>query len=209
MFMCKKHPKKIIKEKYNVKRSQNVEKVEINNIIAKEFKERRNKGYFLVLESEERLTLKTMVKVGISPKRIEVPNHTEAFKKIKKWHTNTYNETIGAYIAGVKDIGDTNCVAGVWFDYCGGISGNKEMNPKKDIVNYFKHKLPADGSVFAYTFCFRTGTKVEHKYQDMYEMQRHSQEEALENGYVLVRIPPGKMYSGSMFFEMWEVRKLK
>ena len=192
------------REKYDRKLSKNPIKKENNKRVAEAFK-LRNKGkeFFVVLESEALLTLKTLKKYGI--KRVEVPNPTSAFDKIKKYHNATYNMWLGDYFDMIKKEGKNKC-GGIWFDYCCSIEGNNEVNPKSDIKKYFDYKLPANDSVLAFTFCYRKGTKVDYTHQDLYEIESYIQQVAWNNGYALVRIPYGRMYNG-MFFGMYDVLK--
>jgi len=191
-----------IPETYKKVSKQDPIKVEINKRIAQEFKKRNKDGkFFIILESAERLTLKTLNKYGI--KKIEVPNPTPAYEIIKKYHRQTYKMLLSEYF----DLINAGCdkqVAGIWLDYCCGVDGNKDVNPKEDIKTLFRNNLLADDSVLAFTFCFRNAKGVDFKYQDLYEIEELIQDEACKAGFALIRIPFGIHYSG-MFFGMFRL----
>ena len=178
-------------------------KVEINKVVAKEFKKAMKKDTFVVvLDSAERLTLKTLKKYGVN--RVDIPNPTEAYNTIKRYHRNTYKMYFNDYLDTISPI-CAHQVSGAWLDYCCGTKGNDKVNPKKDIEKLFKNGLLCDKSVLAFTFCFRNSKGVDFKYQDMYEIESFIQETGMKNNYVLIRIPYARLYDG-MFFEIFQVR---
>jgi len=193
------------KEKFKGERTLNPVKIEINKKIAEEFaKVNGTEGFYIVLESEALLTIKSLKAKGIT--KIEIPNPTTAYGKIKKANRGTYRMWLSDYLDLIEEVGHMK-VYGIWFDYCCSIDGNVDMKPKEDIKKYFALNLPAKKSVLGYTFCYRKGTKVEFTHQDMYVIDNHIQQTAYEHGYVAIKLPYGRMYKGSMFFGMYKIEK--
>jgi len=196
-------------ETYVTDRSERPSKIEINNLIAQEFKKRR--GYYIILESEKRFTLKTLKKAGVDLNKVEVPN-PYVFSSIKKWHKKTYNMLLSEYLDGVISVGETETFGGVWFDYCCTIEGNQTVNPKEDLKKYFENKLPNDNSILAFTFSARSVSKQSYKYQGVVELINYVQRVAYDNGYVAIKHPCWYVYKdtsagATMYFDMFEIRK--
>jgi hypothetical protein len=191
-----------IPETYKKISKQDPIKVEINKRVAQEF-QKRNRGnkFFIVLDSAEQLTLKTLRKYGVT--RVEVPNPTPAYDTIKKTHRQTHKLFLSEYL----DLINAGCegqVAGIWLDYCCGVDGNKDVSPKDDIKKIFRNDILSSDSVLAFTFCFRNAKGVDFKYQDLYEIEALIQEEAYNTGFCAIRIPFGVHYKG-MFFGMFQL----
>lgn len=198
------------KDKYRLSASTKEVKLEINKMVAQSFKSvDSNKGTFVILESPAMTTTKHLIKEGISKRRIEIPNHTDSYKEIRKKHKNTYNMTVGEYIGMLAETETKNQIEGIWLDYMGTIHGNTEIKPKEDILSLFNDGLLASESIIAYTFSymdFHHGKKT-HTHQDKYDIERYLQELAYSKGYSVVREQYGKIYQG-MFFDMFKVRKI-
>ena len=199
-----------MRELYLKGKGANKDKKLINEFVAKSFKKVENLGSFIVLESANLLTLKTLTKHKVNLSKVDIPNPVkETYDEIKRHHDNTYQELLGEYLDRMHEVPENKeCYAGVWFDYCCSILGNDTITPKGDIFKYFQYKLPADKSILAYTFSSRW-PKTTFKYENIYKMEKFVQEVAFKHGYVAIKIPEGtKSYPAGMFFNAFTIFKI-
>jgi len=155
-----------------------INKKEVNNFIAETSnnisKRHNSERVAIVLDAETLKTTTTLEKHGFDSFNILIPN-PYIYKKIAKKHLFTYNCTLNTLLN--KHIYTKVDVA--FFDYCCTFSGNIEVNPKKDILVYFKKKLPDKNSLFAVTFSKRD-SKIK---EPMNKARKYIMKTAKQYGY--------------------------
>ena len=111
----------IIKETYHTKdKLLDPNKILVNNIIGEQIKNypQYSKGTALILDTENMLTTKTLIKNGYPKNKIDIPNcikETYARLKVKKLG-NIFNMYLSEYINMISEY--TGSITTAFFDYC-------------------------------------------------------------------------------------------
>lgn len=198
--------------KYDAKiRSADKNKKEVNRIIQKYADESAKKfgaHNAVILDTSSFLTTNALIKAGYSKSKIEIPNFSSDYHKIKKKHRSTFNMSLSEYLdmineLPVKDYREKYSL--IFMDYCCSVLGNKDVNPESDIEKMFKMRMPRNGSIFATTFSFRNGKLTNYEAVSMadYIVSKN----AFENGYAVIKQKKSKAYNG-MFFSVYELKKI-
>lgn len=196
-----------IKETYHTKnKTKDRNKILVNEIIGKQIDDypQYSKGTAVILDTENLLTTKTLIKYGYNRKRIDIVNCVkETYARIKAKHVgNCYNMFLSEYIHMIKE--DKGSISTAFFDYCCSTDGNATMKPLIDIQDYFNLKLPSDGSLFAVTLCFRGNKSERGMYEALTKVDKTITHYAHRNGYIALK-EDGLAYKGGMFFVMYHI----
>jgi hypothetical protein len=195
------------------KRSADSNKIEANKILKKLATEysglvEAEELSALILDTSEFLTTNALKLTGLYKKKnIEIPQiDQKEYRKMIKKHRFTYNLPLGEYLDSLKELSDEDLpvFSIAFFDYCCSVFGNDKMSPESDIKKYFEMELPANMSIFGYTFSFRT--KKGEKYESVIKADNIITSAAYENGYNAVKLPYGKVYNG-MFYGFYVIYK--
>ena len=205
----------MMKLNYNINRSKNPIKIQINEFFARETSKRKL-GKVLFLESRALLTYKTLFKFGIKPDDMIVPNPVEEdFKIISKYIKGAKQVFLDEWLNTYKIEYESSKVFGgmfhkptylksVWFDYMCSIQGNEDIKPFRDIEKLFSKKILFNNSIFGYTFCVRH-PKVIYERENIEKAEEFTQTVASKNNYHLIRLGRTWVYNG-MFTQFFQVK---
>jgi len=191
-------------------------KIEINKHLVSLLKEAQNDSFIprvanlLFLESPELNTINTLEDEGIKSNMF-IPN-CFFYSEVREAIMNKYNSSfldLGTWINVTDErIGELINNPPVtkfhftWLDYCCHFLGNKtkKINPKDDIENYFRKKLPADKSIFAITTCRRSRVPLKRPEEEV--VPAFIKKTARKHGYEVTHIKTVS-YHQMKFFSFW------
>ena len=115
----------------------------------------KKSGLIAYLDADDANTSKTLQIMSPGSKRIAINLHTSTCKSILDLSNGNmfiFRGTMGAFVEQQPPLS----TSGVWFDYCGTISGNKLMCPLDDIRTAIRRQIfVRNGGIAAFTFSTR------------------------------------------------------
>jgi len=191
------------------KRSKDKNKIDVNKTLSSFIDTNRSKHKAIILDSEELLTTKMLVKSGFKKSNIFIPNPF-VFKEIKRKHQNTYNCLLSVALDDKLDNIEEE-ISFAFFDFCSSLDGNDttKIYPRKDIKSYFDKHLARDNSIFAVTISLRNRfSKNNGVCSDLNVLDSVITRNAYKNGYVAIKTPNGYGYNG-MAWVIYVIKKVK
>ena len=190
------------REMYRAKeKAKDPHKVKVNSLLAS-YTRTRKVGYALILDSEELVTTKALVRAGMKKEHIEIPNPFICHK-INRKHKNSYDHLLSEHLEMVKETGQ-EAYSIAFFDFCCSLDGNSLVQPLEDINNYFKYYLPKHDSILAVTICKRN---VNHNgNSDLNRLDSKITNSAYNYGYNALKEPVGYPYN-NMYVVFYRILK--